>query len=247
MNRHLRMAMVIAMTVVATSLVSAYAQVDGEQISACARKSDGALRIAKKCASNERAVTWSIAGPQGTAGLNGANGADGRLRDLRTRNVDDADYTVPAGYVGLATLSSLGASELSAGYYRLHATVRGRFSSFTDDNAVSCYWQTDTDSATNVARRGGAWYADDVWNVFTLHVYANFEQSAVTPERVHLVCRFYASVSSVGATIVAGQVGSITPLPIAMGTPETPTGTAAVALRRAAMTEPGPPIPSQRE
>jgi hypothetical protein len=37
-------------------------------IKACAAKSGGALRLASRCHSNERAVQWNVRGPQGKAG-----------------------------------------------------------------------------------------------------------------------------------------------------------------------------------
>jgi Collagen triple helix repeat (20 copies) len=64
-------------------------------IKACAQKSDGALRLGRKCRKGERRVTWSARGPagltgpagqpgaagqdgaQGPAGANGANGTNG--------------------------------------------------------------------------------------------------------------------------------------------------------------------------
>jgi hypothetical protein len=44
---------------------------------ACASKSNGALRLAGKCKSSERAVSWNTVGPRGPRGLQGIQGAKG--------------------------------------------------------------------------------------------------------------------------------------------------------------------------
>ena len=46
-------------------------------IQACAAKQTGALRLAAKCTSAERAVSWSKLGPKGAAGATGAQGPQG--------------------------------------------------------------------------------------------------------------------------------------------------------------------------
>jgi hypothetical protein len=52
----------------------------GNQIVACAKKSNGALRLvdaAKACKKTERAVIWSVTGPQGPRGVQGPPGPAG--------------------------------------------------------------------------------------------------------------------------------------------------------------------------
>ena len=44
---------------------------------ACASKSNGALRLAARCKSSERRVSWNTVGPQGPRGLQGIQGAKG--------------------------------------------------------------------------------------------------------------------------------------------------------------------------
>jgi hypothetical protein len=44
---------------------------------ACASKSNGALRLAAKCKSSERRVSWNTVGPRGPRGLQGIQGAKG--------------------------------------------------------------------------------------------------------------------------------------------------------------------------
>ncbi|MFT4262277.1 MAG: hypothetical protein QM572_02750 [Nocardioides sp.] len=46
-------------------------------VTACAKKSNGALRLAKKCKKSEKPVSWSVQGPTGPTGATGAAGADG--------------------------------------------------------------------------------------------------------------------------------------------------------------------------
>jgi hypothetical protein len=58
---------------------------------ACASKSNGALRLAAKCKSSERRVSWNTVGPRGPRGLQGIQGATG-----------DTGSTGPAGAAGPA-------------------------------------------------------------------------------------------------------------------------------------------------
>src|SRR5438128_2375363 len=46
-------------------------------IKGCVAKKGGALRIATKCRSSERPISWNQQGPPGVAGANGSNGANG--------------------------------------------------------------------------------------------------------------------------------------------------------------------------
>jgi hypothetical protein len=46
-------------------------------IRACASKSNGALRLAARCKSSERRVSWNTVGPRGPRGLQGIQGAKG--------------------------------------------------------------------------------------------------------------------------------------------------------------------------
>jgi hypothetical protein len=46
---------------------------------ACASKSNGALRLAAKCKSSERRVSWNTVGPRGPRGLQGIQGAKGDM------------------------------------------------------------------------------------------------------------------------------------------------------------------------
>jgi hypothetical protein len=49
----------------------------GGSIHACAKKSNGALRLAHRCRKSEHAVTWNARGPAGSPGPRGATGASG--------------------------------------------------------------------------------------------------------------------------------------------------------------------------
>jgi hypothetical protein len=80
-----RLAVVLAAAVMVCGL-SGYAIAQsagsGAAVKTCAKKSGGALRVARKCKANERRVllakpTTSASGPQGSAGVTGAPGHDG--------------------------------------------------------------------------------------------------------------------------------------------------------------------------
>jgi Collagen triple helix repeat (20 copies) len=49
----------------------------GGVIHACVSKHGGALRLAPRCKSNERAISWNAQGIPGTNGTNGINGRNG--------------------------------------------------------------------------------------------------------------------------------------------------------------------------
>src|SRR5215208_3791578 len=70
-------ALTAAVGVVALGSV-AYAKSDrGPQVKACYRTSDGALRLATKCKSGERRISWSVVGPAGARGAAGPQGPQG--------------------------------------------------------------------------------------------------------------------------------------------------------------------------
>jgi hypothetical protein len=74
-----RLAIVGALTVAALGIGGvAYAGgFSGGVIHACEKKSDGALRIASSCTSNEQAIWWNVQGPPGPQGPKGATGPKG--------------------------------------------------------------------------------------------------------------------------------------------------------------------------
>jgi len=49
----------------------------GGTIYACAKKSNGALRIADRCGNGERSVSWNVQGPPGSQGAKGDTGPTG--------------------------------------------------------------------------------------------------------------------------------------------------------------------------
>jgi hypothetical protein len=77
-QRHLGMTAAIAvgcLLTAATAGVSAATAKTSGTIHACAKKSTGALRIAHRCASTEKAVSWGKVGPRGRTGASGRRGA----------------------------------------------------------------------------------------------------------------------------------------------------------------------------
>jgi hypothetical protein len=68
---------VIAAAVTALIAGGTYALAAGGTIHSCADKSNGALRLARKCKKSERSVTWNVQGPQGIQGRKGDTGPIG--------------------------------------------------------------------------------------------------------------------------------------------------------------------------
>jgi hypothetical protein len=86
----LTLIMAAAAVTVATVGGVAIAAHSSGKIEACAAKSDGALRLAKSCDSNEKKVTWNVTGPRGAPGQPGAPGPPGADGSSGVSNVDYA-------------------------------------------------------------------------------------------------------------------------------------------------------------
>jgi hypothetical protein len=54
-----------------------FAASDSNEITGCVNKKSGLLRIAMKCSSGEKIITWNKSGPQGQPGLQGVQGPKG--------------------------------------------------------------------------------------------------------------------------------------------------------------------------
>jgi hypothetical protein len=76
----------LALVLAASGLAVAATPQSSKVIRACAKKSNGALRLISKgsCRKSEKAVSWSQTGPQGPAGVAGAAGAAGAKGDPGT-------------------------------------------------------------------------------------------------------------------------------------------------------------------
>jgi len=74
-------------------------------IHACAAKHGGALRLARRCKRNERAVSWNVRGIPGKNGINGTNGTNGSPGANGTRGTNGLDGTARAYGLVLADSS----------------------------------------------------------------------------------------------------------------------------------------------
>lgn len=97
----------VALVVAAGGGYAVASTTGGGAISACAKKSNGALRLATKCQKSERKVSWSIQGPTGAPGSPGAPGQNGvsmfaRVDDLGALQRHSAGVTA-SRYPGAPT------------------------------------------------------------------------------------------------------------------------------------------------
>lgn len=140
-----RAALVVALVgLLALAAAGANAAIGGsETLNGCAKKANGALRLADTCKRNERSVAWSVQGPQGPKGDTGAQGpagpqgpagrqgpegdpgAKGDAGPSGKDGVSDAwwsrqqNFSLPAG----STVSKSLATSVPAGTYLINATV----------------------------------------------------------------------------------------------------------------------------
>lgn len=129
---------VAAVALLALAAAGAEAAISGgDTLNGCAKKRNGALRLADTCKRNETAVSWSAQGPQGPKGETGAQGppgpqgikgdagAKGDAGPSGRDGVSDAwwsrqqNFSLPAG----STVSRTIASSVPAGNYLINATV----------------------------------------------------------------------------------------------------------------------------
>jgi hypothetical protein len=121
-------------------------------IHACANKSNGALRVAKKCSRTELGVTWSIQGPRGQRGAPGRPGAPGATGATGPQGLTGP--IGPAGPTGV-TNQTTGEKDLSlaspgfANLFSVHLT-----GTQTAGGTVS-YTMTATDGGSQIAVEHG--------------------------------------------------------------------------------------------
>jgi hypothetical protein len=116
----------VAIGVLAAAVGGAVAATRGGSVHACAKRSNGALRLANHCKRGEKGVAWSIRGPQGSqgpqglTGPQGPRGVQGAPGTTGERGPSDAfteywgDVSVPES---AATPFTLGAVTLPAGNF----------------------------------------------------------------------------------------------------------------------------------
>jgi|LakMenEpi03Aug12_release.lakeMendotaPanAssembly.Ray.scaffolds.fasta_scaffold188639_1 hypothetical protein len=88
------------MTLISTNIY--FASSNSNEISGCVNKKTGVLRIAAKCTSAERLITWNKIGPQGIQGIAGEQGAKGDVGPQGPKG--DTGLTGPQGLQGLQGL-----------------------------------------------------------------------------------------------------------------------------------------------
>ena len=112
----------------------------GSSIKACAKKSNGAMRlidVSKKCKKSERTLTWGTKGAAGAKGAKGASGSSGVSYATYTTNRISHMMDSPAPY----TVASL--DNLAAGNYLVQATLSVESMFFLDEGQVRCRFYTN--------------------------------------------------------------------------------------------------------
>ncbi len=102
----------------------------GSTIKACAKKSNGAMRLidaSKNCKKSERTLTWGTQGDAGATGATGATGSTGATGATGSNGASYAAYKIVPSPGSLSTSSTAytmaSLNGLSAGNYLLNATV----------------------------------------------------------------------------------------------------------------------------
>jgi hypothetical protein len=132
----------------------------GTTIKACAKKSNGAMRlidVSKKCKKSERTLTW---GTQGSAGATGATGSTGATGATGATGSTGATGATGASGISYATFTtySIGRmtpsnepytvatlDNLSTGDYLLQATIELRNSASALTGSVACRLEIQVD------------------------------------------------------------------------------------------------------
>lgn len=181
----------------------AVAATSGTTIKACAKRSDGALRLAKTCKSTEKAVRWGVTGPRGATGATGPVGPS----DVRL-------FTAAATAAGtLQSGSNVATFTLPAGNWLLHADVR--VGGTAADSAAFCTFNINssvkglTFTTSTVAPKAPSTFTSAV-----LPVGAAVALIQATP--LNLYCRNSDGAASISTSpITATRVGTLTPAPAA--------------------------------
>ncbi|GAA0622162.1 hypothetical protein GCM10009547_26250 [Sporichthya brevicatena] len=169
------------------------------QVKACAKKSDGTLRLANKCKSTEKSVKWAKTGPQGPAGPRGATGPAGPS-EVRVFNVPSNG--APVASTPSATFT------LPAGVWMLRSDVR--IGATGVDKSVYCLFSINASNkgqtfATFISALPGG--ATSVSTVLPVSATVNLSQS--TP--LNLACGREGAATILVSQITATRVGSVTP------------------------------------
>ena len=192
----------------------AVASMSGGAIHACAKKSNGALRVANKCKKSERGMSWSIQGPQGPQGAQGARGAQGAqgAQGATGPQGPSAAYSTGSSTstssTGNVTVASLA---LPAGKYVLSASVRAADLNATTGAAPFCGLVQHSTSTTLVSAgaRLQPEAANQAWET-TLSPVTTVALSS--PDAIDLTCNNIDTAALVGYAgwqITAISVGSL--------------------------------------
>jgi hypothetical protein len=182
----------------------------GSRIHACANKKNGSLRLAGRCQSTEKAVTWNVKGPQGPQGVKGLRGPAGTNGIAGAAGPSNA---FSGSIVGPITITSsttpgdkVGHLNLAAGSYVILAKAWLENQSGTINTTAGCELdlgsQSDSDTLKLTATSGGA---------FRGAVALNLNATLSSPATAQLSCSTGGGVIVTANDIVmtAIHVGSL--------------------------------------
>jgi hypothetical protein len=188
----------VAGALVATSLTAAtMAMAESRStntLHACAARKGGDLRLAARCRSSERAVSWSITGPRGPRGVTGATGAGPAYISRQP------DYTVLGPG---STLTDVLEMTLPVGEYAVTATATASSPNVGGDNGSCQLSGAGLSGAASFSLRSDHGEALAVTSVAT----------ATSVDRtVELLCGGQTSVTIAQGLLTAVQVQSVSDL-----------------------------------
>jgi len=208
-------------------------------ISGCVNSSSGVLRVAAKCSTKEKSVTWNSVGPQGAIGPQGSVGPQGPTGATGPSSAPvptkQYKYELPTRDLPMSKANTYGVerdvilavdtSKMPAGSYSIGAYLYGSFStpSVTSNHEyVWCYFQLKSaydaaSFATNksgVVLDGDAWYDQDYYQDFVLHL-SDAEDLNANYGIIYLVCRHNVALTGVYGFVVAHQYDATADLPLA--------------------------------
>jgi hypothetical protein len=185
----------------------------GGTIHACAKKSNGALRVAKRCRKSEHTLTWNAQGPagprgaQGTQGAAGPRGAQGPQGPSAAYSTGSDSVTTTSGSTPV-TITSL---TLPAGKYVLAASIRAADVNSTTGAGPFCSLEQHSNS-TALVTAGARIQPDTANSAFETTLSPVATVVLTSPDAIDLVCQnedATAAIDFLGSRLTAISVATV--------------------------------------